>query len=387
MKQKSKIILISLGHFIHDTYTSFLSPILPILIEKLGLTYTHAGALTVFLRLPAVLNPIIGIISDRIKMKYFVIVAPFITSVAMGLIGRAESYYMLAVLLLTAGFSASLYHVPAPVLIKRLSGERSGLGMSIFMIGGEGARTLGPILLMSIISVWGLRDIYKLIPVGFFTSILLFYYLRNVDEPIKFKNEKNSEVKLLKELYEMRYVLTGMFGSIICKAFTASIIAAFLPVYLKGKGYSLFISGSSLSIVAGASVVGVCVSGPLADIFGKKNVLVAMGILAPIAMLIFLFSKTWFIIPSLILLGVCAFSTTPVVMALIQDVGEKIPAFANSIYMIFNFLITSLIVLIVSKFFDVFGITRTLYLCVICALSGLPFVFFIPKEIKVKAEN
>ena len=185
MNKKGKIVSISIGHFVHDVYTSFLSPILPLLIEQLQLTYSLAGALTVFLRLPTILNPIIGIISYRIKMKYFVIIAPLITSIAMTLFVRAHNYSSLAILLLIAGFSSSLYHIPAPVLIKRLSGKRTGLGMSIFMIGGEGARTVGPILLMSIISLYGLQNIYRLIPAGFITSLLLYYVLKDVEEPVK----------------------------------------------------------------------------------------------------------------------------------------------------------------------------------------------------------
>ncbi len=54
------VLLISLCHFIHDVYSSFLSPLLPLLIEKLSLSLTRAGLLSTVMHLPAVLNPVNG---------------------------------------------------------------------------------------------------------------------------------------------------------------------------------------------------------------------------------------------------------------------------------------------------------------------------------------
>jgi len=43
--QSARVILISFGHLVHDTYTSLLSPLLPLLIEKFALSYSMAGLL------------------------------------------------------------------------------------------------------------------------------------------------------------------------------------------------------------------------------------------------------------------------------------------------------------------------------------------------------
>ena len=37
--QKGKVVTISAVHFVHDCYTSFLAPALPLIIEKLGISY------------------------------------------------------------------------------------------------------------------------------------------------------------------------------------------------------------------------------------------------------------------------------------------------------------------------------------------------------------
>ena len=63
--ETSQVITIISGHFVHDTFTAFVAPLLPLVIEKLSLTLTLAGALTAFMQLPAILNPFIGNHSGR----------------------------------------------------------------------------------------------------------------------------------------------------------------------------------------------------------------------------------------------------------------------------------------------------------------------------------
>ena len=45
--QTGKILALSIAHFIHDVYSSFLAPLLPLLIEKLSMSLTRAGFLSI----------------------------------------------------------------------------------------------------------------------------------------------------------------------------------------------------------------------------------------------------------------------------------------------------------------------------------------------------
>src|SRR5689334_20953532 len=48
------------GHFVHDSFASFLSPLLPLLIQKLGLSLTLAGSLSALQSFPSLINPLLG---------------------------------------------------------------------------------------------------------------------------------------------------------------------------------------------------------------------------------------------------------------------------------------------------------------------------------------
>ena len=70
------------------------------------------------------------------------------------------------ILLIITGISSALFHVPAPVMIKKLASGEVGRGMSYYMFGGELARTLGPILITAAISFWTLEGSFRIMALG-----------------------------------------------------------------------------------------------------------------------------------------------------------------------------------------------------------------------------
>ena len=90
--QTGNVIIISIAHLLHDIYSSFLAPILPLLIEKLSLTYSMVGALTVVQRIPFLINPFLGLLADKMQMRYLIIVTPAITAIGASLFGLARVF-------------------------------------------------------------------------------------------------------------------------------------------------------------------------------------------------------------------------------------------------------------------------------------------------------
>lgn len=174
------VVLISLAHLIHDTYSAFLAPILPLLIGKLGISIFQAGLLDISRKVPSLFNPFIGILADKIYVRYFIILAPVVTTLSMSLIGLSPNYIFLLILVFVSGVASAFFHVPSPVLIKSFSHNQVGRGMSFYMLGGEFARTLGPLVILGAVSLWGLEGTYKLIPFGFLASFILYFKLRNI---------------------------------------------------------------------------------------------------------------------------------------------------------------------------------------------------------------
>lgn len=222
--QTGNVVLISFSHLVHDIYSAFLAPILPIIIKNLNISYSLASLLFVIRTLPSLANPFIGLLADKISLKIFIIIAPTITAIVMSLLGYASSYFVLVVMLFISGISGALYHVPSPVLIRKLSANRVGLGMSLYMLGGELARTLGPLVILGAISIWGFQGTYKLIPFAILSSLVLFYKLRkiNISEDFQKKTKQFGTIETLKKHLPVFLIIAGyiFFVSIIKSAFT-----------------------------------------------------------------------------------------------------------------------------------------------------------------------
>ena len=379
--QTGKVITLSIGHFFHDIYTAFLAPMLPLLIGKYGISLSMAGLLDVVRKIPSLFNPLIGLIADKVSVKYLVILSPGITAICMSLLGISPSYVVLLILLFVTGISAALFHVPAPVLVKHFSGEKTGTGMSFFMVGGELARTLGPLLITAALSFWGLEGSYRVMPLGIIASFVLFIKLKDLKSFNDNKNNKKQKgaKETVKELIPF-YIFVGGFQ--LFRAGMKSALTLYLPIYLIGKGESLWFAGISLSVLQLAGAAGTFGTGYISDKIGHRNILLIAAIACPFLMWAFINFDEIMMILLLILLGIFLFASGPVILALVQETNTERPAFINSIYMSINFIISSVMVFIVGVLGDKIGLEVTFKICALLAFLSLPFIFILPKRKK-----
>ncbi len=375
--QLGNIITVASAHMVHDIYSSFLSPLLPLLIDKLKMSYSMAGLLSVVQSVPALFNPLVGLLADKVSIRYMLIVAPAVTAVTMSMLGLAPSYIILLILLFVMGISASLFHVPAPVLVKRISGGKTGRGMSIFMFGGEIARSLGPLLVLSAVSMWGLSGTYKLLPLGIGASVILFFKFRK----IKISDGISGAQQLagIKESFRSHIpLLVTIIGITFFSAIMKGALTAFLPTYITVKGESLWRGGIALSVFQVAGAAGTFFSGPISDRIGRRNILIIMALSTPFFMLLFVFLKGLITFLFLILLGFFSFALIPVMLSVVNDTKTDRPAFLNGMYMTINFLTGAFSVFIVGVLSDFMGLQKTYELTAILAFGAIPFVLRIP---------
>jgi len=372
-----KILALSIGHFIHDVYSSFLSPLLPLLIEKLSLTLTQAGFLSTIMQLPALLNPYIGVLADRISVRYFVILAPAITAVPMSLIGVAPSYSILLLLLFITGISVSIFHVPAPVMIAQLSASRKGRGMSFFMTGGELARTIGPLVAVAGVSLLGLEGFYPVMVFGLTSTAWLYLKLRDV--PVSDVYTKRN-LSALQTWRKLRYILWPLTLILFSRGFMHAAMTAFLPTYINQETGNLWLAGIALTLFEVAGVAGVLTAGSMSDLFGRRKTLLVSLIGAPLCLFVFTLSGGWFRIAALLVTGFTLLSTTPVMLALVQEHGRHSPAAANGLFMMISFIARSAVVVVVGFTADRIGLQTTYLISAAMGLVGIPFIFRLPKK-------
>jgi FSR family fosmidomycin resistance protein-like MFS transporter len=357
--EKRKVLTMSAVHFVHDCYTAFLAPALPLLIEKLGMSYGMTGLLAVIQRIPSLFNPLIGIIAERPVMRYMVIFSPALTAVFMSLIGVAPGYTFLAILIFFSGISSMLWHIPTPVMVKQLSGSRVGKGMSYYMGGGELARTAGPMVILGVISWWGLEGMWRMMPLGLVASVVLWFQFRKANFTPPTSSRKHQEGSYWKIFlrFSAAFALTG--GFTFFQAGMKASLTYFLPTFLTSTGNSLHYSELALTVLQLAGAMGAIFAGTISDKIGRYRTLLIISIVTPLLTLLFLNLEGFWIFPVLLPLGFFLFAPTSVMLATVQELNTEKKAFVNSIYMTLNFFVSVMVYPLVGASIDRVGFLPT----------------------------
>lgn len=384
--QFTNVFTLSAAHLIHDIYTSFLAPILPLLIEKLSMSLSMAGLLSVIQRIPSLFNPLVGILAEKMRIRFLVIFAPAFTTIAMSLIGVAPVYTILAVLLFISGISSTLFHVPAPVMIKQVAGPRLGKGMSYFMLGGELARTLGPLIIVAAVETWGLHGSLRLIPFGIIASGVLYFKLKDIEIRKDFK-KSTPAISFKATFIKFLPVFISLGGITLFRAGMKAALTLYLPKYLMDKDATLWFAGVSLSLLQLAGAIGTYLSGTISDKIGRRTTLVVITIVSPILMWVFIPMKATNTLPLLILIGLFLVAPTSVNLAIVHELETQYTAFVNSIYMTINFVMSSLMLLLVGVSWDLIGPDLTYKLSAGIAFIAIFFALRIPGKKKKNSDT
>lgn len=379
----SRILLICSGHFVHDVYSAFIAPLLPLLIDKLGLTLVMAGSLPVFMQAPSLLGPFIGYFADRFSVRYLVIFAPAITASLATLIGFMPTYGTAALLLFCVGVNIMAFHAPAPAMIAHVAGDRVGRGMSFFMASGELARSVGPLLVGFGVAEWGMEGLWRLMFFGWLSSAVLFWRLRDVSA--KRERRKSKTKPMLKRFVR---VFAPLLGVMLLRNMAMSSLGIFMVVYLVDiRGFELTLATGALALYEFSGVGGALMGGTLSDRFGRRKMVAGAAMCSALLMLIFVHVEGALMIPLLMGLGFTALSVSPVFLALVQDHLPENRATANGMFMLYAFGVRALNVMMVGALGDALGLQNAFIAAALISLLCLPVIITLPSTPAVKHED
>jgi len=340
--QAGLVLPVAFSHFIQDIYTATLAPLLPVIIDKLSISLTAAGSLTAILQLPAIINPFIGYIADKISLRYLVIFAPAVTATLISCLSFADSYWVMALLLFVTGISVACYHAPAPALMA--------------------------------VSIWTLEGFYRIVILGWGTSIFLFIRLRNSPTAMGIPPSIRTILPTLRTLF-VPLALINLFRNFMLESVTT-----YLPIYMDSQGASLAVAGGALSILELAGVIGAITSGTISDRLGRRVILLISIISSAVIMFIFLNTSGWLLIPILLLLGFTALSTGPVMLAMVQDHLPDNRSLGNSLLMLITFLVRPIAILAIGIISDHFGLRTSFMTGAIISLFAIPAILTLPRD-------
>lgn len=343
---------IAAAHSLHDMYAGFLPPLLPILIEKLGLSNLGGGSLTLFYSLPSLLQPVFGSLADRHNLKILVILAPFITGTMMSLLGLATTPVVMMAMLVLAGLSSASLHAIGPALNSKYAGQKLGKSMSFWVNAGTLGYALGSILLVTVYDFLGLSKLPILAIGGAIGSVLIWHGLRNANTCAgSIKKQRNAPKhwgRILKVMLPIAFIVAS-------RAMMTVMLSTYFPAFLRERGASTWVSGAGMTLLLVAGAFGSYVVGSLSDRHSRLYILAFVTIAHFLSMLVFLRTDNWLQIPIILVIGFLEIAALPVLMAMVQDSFVEDRAFINGLFLSINFVGTSLAIPLVGRLADLYN--------------------------------
>lgn len=371
---------IALAHGIHDLYSGFLPPLLPILIEKFSLSNLGGGSLTLFFSLPSLLQPVIGAFADRRNLKIMVSLAPFITGVVMTLLGLTASPVIMMVMLVFAGLSSASLHAIGPALNSKHAGKKLGKGMSFWVNAGTLGYALGALLLVSAYDLVGLSGLPILAILGAIASVLIWFGLKGADTSAAASRTQKSTPK---DWGNILKIMLPIVFIVATRAMMTAMLSTYFPAFLRERGASTWVSGAGMTLILIAGVFGSQIVGNLSDKFNRIKILAIITIALFSFMMMFLRTDNWLQIPVLLLIGFFEIAALPVLMALVQESFSGDRAFINGLFLSINFVGTSLAVPLVGRLADLYNFQTTFQLAAYIlpfGLLGMGWIYRLNKD-------
>jgi FSR family fosmidomycin resistance protein-like MFS transporter len=284
-KSKYTIGLLSTAHFVMDSYSSFLFPLLPLMAMKLNLTPVQAGLLPPTLTIASsLMQPVYGVISDRYLKRSMAVFGPLIAAIFLSSLGAANSLPVLIVLVILGGIGVGMFHPQSAALVSRAAstdgqGRHQGMVMSIFSSSGTVGYALGPVLVAAVVNMFGLENSWYTAIWGVAFWVLLFRYCPSLE-----RKERDAQSTTLTAALRAAWLpLTLLYFAVVLRSAVSVSVQTYLPFSLQHNGMTT----TSISwILAGFLFfggIGGFFGGALADRLGARRVsLVAMLLATPL---------------------------------------------------------------------------------------------------------
>lgn len=363
-------VAVTAGHFINDAYAAMLSPLGPALRHKYGVSITAVTLLgSIFSLTSSVLQPVLGIVGERLGRRLSAAFGPTMTGLGLTLIGFVPWFGALVLLVAVAGFGSGFFHPAASGYVARYSPpNKRGLWASLFSAGGTGGMALGPVF-----ANVGLEHLHWFGLIGLVTG-LITYWLTPADTETGGRKQASAS----EYLSIFKGPMVTLWAMAVLRSMASTGYNTMLPFILLQRGYSAQQAGGlvalTLGIYAVAAAVGGIVGGRISDRIGRVPVLrsAILGTLPLFACLIYSDPQQWWFYPLTFLVGAAANASIPVGIVTAQEYAPKHTALASSIMMGFSWGVAGVLVIVVGKLADLTTPT-TAALCAILLL--LPSVY------------
>lgn len=280
---------IAIAHLLNDSIQAVVTASYPMLKAEFSLSFAQIGWIALVYQITAsLLQPWIGLYTDKHPKPYLLPAGMGVTLVGIGLIAIASNFQSLLIAAALIGVGSSTFHPEASRIARTASGGRFGTAQSMFQVGGNTGSALGPLVAAAVIIPNGQGAIGLFVVVA---ALAIFVLLRVTkwllqQAPVQGATSQQKTSKLTRQqvIQAMLVICILMFAKFI---YIAAITNYFTFYLIERFNVSIQTSQLYLFIFLGAVALGTFVGGPVGDRIGRKAVVwVSFLGIAPFALML-----------------------------------------------------------------------------------------------------
>lgn len=375
----SPVTLLTAGHFLSDFYNNFLPALLPSLIAKTGISLASAGVLVMLYYIAScILQPVCGYFIDKKGYAGLILITLPLSALFICFVDYAPGYFGLIAFISLAGLGSSLFHPLGSSLVAKLANlENKGFALSIFIGGGNFGFAVAPIIVIYLITKFGLSCLpWLLLPAAALSAAFYYQNLHKVSLAVPVTTDETNTVAWYKSLSLLKLNIV-----MALRSWSQMALPNFLPILLAQKGHPPLLAGKLLTVYLTGGAVGGLIGGWLGDKLGRKTSIVIM--LAACLPAMYLFFANDEITPvSWLILAFCGATlqgTMPSSIIWAQDIIPKNAAMASGMMLGLSFGLGGVGVAVTGAAADMVGLKTSLIFSSILPLAlAVPLAAIIP---------
>ena len=246
--------------------------------EDLGLSRSElSSALTLFMLVSAFAMPIVGRLIDRHSIRLVMCTGAVVSALAIGLLGSVGAGWQIFPLygvLYAIGFAATSV-APVSVLMSRWFPNNRGLASSVAITGNGTGQLVIIALLTSFLASIGWRTAYTILGLINAVVVIPLVLLAIRSHPADHDEQTTRNATASSHAPSIRPILASRDFWMLIILFAACgtqdfFVATHVVAFAQDQGISQFFAGNILAFMGLAALVGVLLSGALADRMGAS---------------------------------------------------------------------------------------------------------------------
>ena len=379
------LVILGFTHLLNDLMQSLIPASYPILKQVYTLNFVQIGMITLTFQIAgALLQPVIGMITDRHPAPYSPVVGMMFTLSGLVSLAFAQGYATILVSVAMIGIGSSIFHPAATRMARYAAGGRQGLAQGIFQVGGQSGGSLGPVFAALIIVPWGQSSLAWFAVAALIAMLLLIWIgskqhqisaafmalraSRRAGDPAAAHSKATIAVGLM--VLTLLMFTKNAYGESFRSFYTFYLIERF--------GLAIPAAQLMLFIFLLAAAVGVLIGGVVGDRIGRYRI-IWISVLGPLPLTLILpYADLFWTGVLTVLINLIMASAFASILIYAMDLLPNRIGLIGGLFYGLNFGLGGIAAAILGVLADSYGVETVYRICSVLPLFGL-LAWFLPR--------